>query len=61
MTIDLKPCPFCGGEASIYETDDYVEFFHVACRECVCRTLESKYEKIAIEAWNQRSLECQKN
>lgn len=39
----LKPCPFCGGEATLHHTpdsDNYMEYkrgkWDVACIECGC-------------------------
>lgn len=55
MEYELKPCPFCGGEARII-SDIYVgKLEHLAaCRYCKASswTYESKEE--AIEAWNNR-------
>lgn len=42
---DLKPCPFCGGEAELLRTkctapylDELVKEFSVMCRRCATRT-----------------------
>lgn len=63
---ELKPCPFCGGEASVkvLEYDDDCKVWGVFCEQ----DLESEYshghfvdnyptEAEAIEAWNTRA-EC---
>ena len=51
--VKLKPCPFCGGEAELYEDGIFSGAF-VYCKKC--GTLKGYYletEK-AIEAWNRR-------
>ena len=68
---ELKPCPFCGGEASIKEQTVYVYnaiFAH--CKNCKARVMEyfadapnihgvtlgrEKAIEKAIEAWNRRA------
>ncbi len=53
---ELKPCPFCGGEANS-EIDDYgmcTEHF-VECLSCVARTSTYDSPKEAITAWNTRA------
>ena len=59
--IELKPCPFCGGEAIIRRTSvsnwlGEPRDFTVVCRECDAsvRKFYPK-EKEAIEAWNRRA------
>ena len=53
---NLKPCPFCGGKASL-ETEDGI-YFYVICDECsadagsvMCYDKEE-----AITAWNNRTI-----
>ena len=50
---ELKPCPFCGGEAKIYEASE--EDFRVGCIRC--HTWSDYYftEDEAIKAWNRRN------
>lgn len=49
---ELKPCPFCGGEAALFE-QNCDRPWHVLCY-CGGRVgwFETKQE--AIEAWNRR-------
>ena len=46
---ELKPCPFCGGEA---ELDEYCGKYVVFCKNASCSWRKTKAE--AIEAWNAR-------
>ncbi len=60
---ELKPCPFCGGEAIIFRT--YVKdaevienskFYPIIrCLECLVQTQPYKTEAEAITAWNKRA------
>lgn len=53
MTEELKPCPFCGGEA--YLDDD--GWFQVICENCrACVRLENNRSD-AVAAWNRRVLD----
>lgn len=54
---ELKPCPFCGGEAE-YRAAKYVRtvFKHsVVCLECFASVPPKASEQEAIEAWNTRA------
>ena len=60
MSDELKPCPFCGGEAMIEQTQHMGEYlYRIGCSKPGCRgringnAYESKTE--AIAAWNTRS------
>ena len=58
---ELKPCPFCGGEAEIFSW--YIKgianrlHYNVRCKDCGCtrRSREYRTTKKAIEAWNRRA------
>ena len=59
MTEELKPCPFCGGEAYLHECKSYVipQSFLVMCNQCGVETKEFigvNSKTRAIEAWNGR-------
>lgn len=57
MSSEIKPCPFCGGEAAVECSGGA---FAIVCRSCGCRTAtrtkgwKPSYEE-AAEAWNRRS------
>lgn len=55
---ELKPCPFCGGEAFMIEEQDAdepsVNTIKVMCGECSCQTDKHYNEKYAIKEWNRR-------
>jgi hypothetical protein len=53
MTEDLKPCPFCNGEASIERYGDRRQSTIYACDVCGCR-LETGEEWNHGAAWNRR-------
>lgn len=60
---ELKPCPFCGGKAELYESEAYnlktenmengIRWF-VMCGRCTALTCAALKGK-AIEAWNRRA------
>ena len=53
MSEELKPCPFCGGEAEIVQVHKNV---YVRCRKCGALAGDVSFkEKVAIAAWNKRS------
>ena len=55
--IDLKPCPFCGGEAEKFswQYDSYRHTFKIFCKNCGVATENLPTEKEAIEIWNRRA------
>ena len=62
--MDLKPCPFCGGNAELRHTEgnsEYGKTAFVACLRCGANSrmvsLSFKYsaDEKAIEAWNRRA------
>ena len=61
---DLKPCPFCGGEADILEHQYQGCFttYGVVCLDCYSGTDWSfETEDEAIAAWNRRAKEGDNN
>ena len=52
--MELKPCPFCGGEAeAVYGFYDY-NYWGVMCKECGCYIGGYEPKEKHIEAWNRR-------
>lgn len=52
--IELKPCPFCGGEAEAYICSDIDPIpAHIECARCRIGTPRRPL-KLAIEDWNRR-------
>ena len=58
---ELKPCPFCGGEAKLRETTygNNIGAYFVYCANRDCEVSPStgyrRFRKEAIEAWNRRA------
>ena len=54
--IELKPCPFCGGEA---EVNLFLGNYCVTCTNCMGAIFPAKgmTREEAIETWNTRSTE----
>lgn len=48
---ELKPCPFCGGKAELFEG---YRLSHVYCINCNAQTDSLKSTKRAVELWNSR-------
>ena len=57
MGKELKPCPFCGGQAiRLLDVDDYTseEYDAIHCVKCKAKTKYYGSWQEAIEAWNRR-------
>lgn len=66
MPTELKPCPFCGGEADVVKRTSitrhpvmrgrHIEHhtYIVRCRTCQCQTAEHAEDTGAVDAWNKR-------
>ena len=52
MTEELKPCPFCGGKAELFGTEE-TGVFYVECLDCNVNDNFDTAEE-AIAAWNRR-------
>lgn len=50
---ELKPCPFCGGEAKAFSFRDGATI--VYCEDCEIETPMFTAMKYAIKAWNRRA------
>lgn len=63
---ELKPCPFCGGEAEVVYTE-WCAMYTVRCMdeyyncEAMPETRHFVIEREAIEAWNRRVGEGEKD
>ena len=55
----FKPCPFCGGEADIFTSNEVGcpgnDRYTIKCGNCFCGTGHYKDPIRAAEAWNRRS------
>lgn len=58
---NLKPCPFCGGEAKLVKRKFKVGFYpsggtyYVHCKKCLITTQPRTSAGPVIEAWNRRA------
>lgn len=55
---ELKPCPFCGGEAGVvrHAYDARNDVFGVECTVCGCSTQQNyKHRLGAVGVWNRRA------
>ena len=52
MKVELKPCPFCGCSAGLYQA--YDEFYIAQCNGCGIGTLYQRDKDRAIKQWNRR-------
>lgn len=55
---ELKPCPFCGGKATLHEIADGQFYIDCAMQLGFCSVMPSTWtyntEEEAVEAWNRR-------
>lgn len=49
---ELRPCPFCGGEAKLVMVFPS-RYCAVYCKGCLAETTYFKTKELAIEAWNR--------
>lgn len=61
-TVELKPCPFCGGKADVLIVPSYLEGgksgWLVKCLCGCCNQMPHMSKQEAMEAWNRRVKEC---
>ena len=50
---ELKPCPFCGGKARLY--DGHMDAYGVVCEKCGVKLYGRSSSGAAKRAWNRRS------
>ena len=52
----LKPCPFCGGEAELYEYDNQFSevVYIISCFKCNCK-MELNHEGRLVDKWSTRA------
>lgn len=55
MTSELKPCPFCGGEAGLYISPAKYGWKYAFCKKCFSSMDDYDTEAEAVEAWNTRA------
>ena len=53
MYNELKPCPFCGGEADLYQS--YCGYYQIECHQCSARSCTAVEKESVISNWNMRS------
>lgn len=61
---DIKPCPFCGGEAETLKDFDCLlsEWqYYIQCKKCYSSSHLYKTDDEAIAAWNRRAKEGDNN
>ncbi len=49
----LKPCPYCGCKAKLYEAYDGA--WCAECMVCYARTFHGQTKEEAIQQWNRRA------
>ena len=64
MSEKLKPCPFCGGEASlsvdteaVRDTENRLWAYQITCNKCSSTTGLCWSDEMAVKEWNRREHE----
>lgn len=55
--MELKPCPFCGGEARFVRR---VAEYYVQCAGCGATGKSKQIAECAVKAWNRRAEDGEK-
>lgn len=53
-TIELEPCPFCGGRAEMSKDHPFDCYFYVRCVKCYARIADEYTKEEAARRWNRR-------
>lgn len=65
MSKELKPCPFCGGDASLIVKTFFglpeEDVYTVACNDCKSQSCYSDDRKETVKVWNTRPAEDAKD
>lgn len=56
----LKPCPFCGGNAVLIYMS-FTEGYRIECIECYSASINDIEKEKAIQRWNTRWKETDRN
>ncbi len=54
MSLELRRCPFCGGEAEVREVSEGEQVYYVECTECNIRTPLNFDMEVPKAKWNAR-------
>lgn len=52
---ELKPCPFCDGEAKLEIYESEIPLYNVVCKICRAASAIFVEKEKAIKAWNRRA------
>lgn len=53
--MEIKPCPFCGGESKVYRRGSAILRWYAMCVTCSASSDEDYWSpEDAADAWNQR-------
>jgi Lar family restriction alleviation protein len=57
MTLEMKPCPFCGGAVSLIAAiiGEWSGMWHITCQGCLAQTANKPTRQAAVDAWNMRT------